>query len=112
MRDYNKQFRYRSDKDGTEFTNLTEINTLELSKLPQHEDNSEPWYWMKFIKSDDEEVLDIPAQRNPQMSKAVGALKELSVDERTLMLYEQREITRRDMVSRMNGARREGVWEE
>ena len=45
------------------------------------------------------------AQRNPQMSKAVGVLKELSADERTRMLYEQREIARRDMVSRVDGAR-------
>ena len=108
---YHNQFRYRSDKDGVEFTNLTEINTLELSKLPQDEDNSELWYWMKFIKSDDEEVLDMLAQRNPQMQKAVGVLKELSADERTRMLYEQREIARRDMVSRMDGARREGKIE-
>ena len=35
-----------------------------------------------------------------------GVLKELSADERTRMLYEQREIARRDMVSRMDGARR------
>ena len=105
---YHNQFRYRSDKDGTEFTNLTEINTLELSKLPQDEDNSELWYWMKFIKSDDEEVLNMLAQRSPQMSKAVGVLKELSADERTRMLYEQREIARRDMVSRVDGAKREG----
>ena len=86
------------------FTNLTEINTLELSKLPQDTDSSELWYWMKFIKSDDEEVLNMLAQRNPQMSKAVGVLKELSADERTRMLYEQREIARRDMVSRTEGA--------
>ena len=104
---YHNQFRYRSDKDGTEFTNLTEINTLELSKLPQDTDGSELWYWMKFIKSDDEEVLNMLAQRNPQMSKAVGVLKELSADERTRMLYEQQEIARRDMVSRTKGAVRD-----
>ena len=51
------------------------------------------------------------AKRSPQMSKAVGVLKELSADERTRMLYEQREIARRDMVSRMEGARREAIAE-
>ena len=44
------------------------------------------------------------AQRNPQMKKAVGILKELSADERTRMLYEESEIARRDMISRMDGA--------
>ena len=105
---YHNQFRYRSDKDGVEFTDLTEINTLELSKLPREGDSSELWYWMRFIKSEDEEELDMLAKRSPQMSKAVGVLKELSADERTRMLYEQREIARRDMVSRMEGAKREG----
>ena len=46
------------------------------------------------------------AQRSPQMRKAVGVLKELSADERTRMLYEEREIARRDMTSRMEGAER------
>ena len=107
----NVEIQDRSDKDGTEFTNLIEINTLELSKLPQEEDNSELWYWMKFIKSDDGEVLNMLARRNLQISKAVGILKELSADERTRMLYEQREIARRDMVSRMDGAKRERSFE-
>ena len=109
---YHNQFRYRSDKDGTEFTDLTEFNTLELSKLPPDTDSSELWYWMKFIKADDEEVLDMLAQRNPQMKKAVGVLKELSADERTRMLYEEREIARRDMVSLMGGAERKGREEQ
>ena len=107
---YHNQFRYRTG-DGTEFTNLTEINTLELSKLPQDADSTELWYWMKFIKSDDGEVLEMLAERNPQMRKAVGVLKELSADERTRMLYEEREKARRDIASRMGGARREGHFD-
>jgi len=46
---YHNQFRYRTI-DGTEFTALTEINTLELKKLPSDADKTELWYWMKFIK--------------------------------------------------------------
>ena len=48
------------------------------------------------------------AERNPQMRKAVGVLKELSADERTRMLYEDREKARRDIASMMGGARKEG----
>ena len=44
------------------------------------------------------------AERNPQMRKAVGVLKELSADERTRMLYEARGMARRDIVSMTNGA--------
>jgi len=100
---YHHQFRYRTI-DGVEYTDLTEINTLELSKLPHNTDNSDLWHWMKFIKTDSEEVLNMLAQTSPQMDKAVGILKELSSDEQTRMLLEGEENRRRDMVSRMGGA--------
>jgi predicted transposase/invertase (TIGR01784 family) len=95
---YHHQFRYRTDC-GVEFTDLSEINTLDLAKLPPDDDSTELWYWMKFIKTDDEEVLDMLATRSPQMHKAVGVLKELSADEQTRMLYESREMARRDIES-------------
>jgi len=104
---YHNQFRYRTE-DGIEFTDLTEFNTLELNKLPSDTDSTNLWYWMKFIKSDNEEDLDMLAGRSPEMKKAVGILKELSADERTRMLFEEREMARRDYESRMSGARREG----
>jgi len=107
---YHHQFRYRTE-DGIEFTKLTEINTLELCKLTPETDNSELWYWTKFIKSDDQEALDMIAEKSPQIKKAVGVLKELSADERTRMIYEDREKARRDMASRINGAKQEGIQE-
>ena len=103
---YHNQFRYRTE-DGIEFSSLTEINTLELEKLPPDADSSELWYWMKFIKSDDGEVLNMIAERSPQMRKAVGVLKELSADERTRMLYDEREKARRDIASMMDGVAKE-----
>jgi len=51
------------------------------------------------------------AERSSQMRKAVGVLKELSADERTRMLYEEREKVRRDYESRMSGAERKGRLE-
>ena len=41
------------------------------------------------------------ATRSPQMRKAVGVLKELSTDEQTRMLYEKREMARRDIESQI-----------
>ena len=100
---YHNQFRYRTN-DGIEFTDFTEINTLDLSKLPADGDNTELWYWMKFIKTNDVEVLDMLETRSPQMRKAVGVLKELSADEQTRMLYESREMARRDYESLLDAA--------
>ena len=103
---YHHQFRYRT-KDGLEFSNLTEINTLDLSKLPINDDSTDLWYWMKFIKSDDEEGLEMLAMRSPEMKKAVGFLKKLSANEQTRMLYEQHEMVLRDIESMKDDAFRE-----
>jgi hypothetical protein len=40
--------------------------------------------------------LDVVAERNPQVGKAVVKLRELSADERARDLYERREKARRD----------------
>ena len=97
---YHHRFRYRTI-EGLEFTDLAEINTLDLGKLPPDEDHTDLWYWMKFIKLDEEEVLDVLAERNPQIKKAVGVLKELSADERNRMLYESRQMAEWDLNSRI-----------
>jgi len=107
--DYHHQFRYRTS-NGLEFTDLVEINTLDLRKLPPDDDSTELWYWMKFIKSDNEEEIDMLAKRSPQMKKAVGVLKELSADERTRMLYESRERARRDINSLIKDERNK--WQD
>ena len=104
---YHRQYRYRT-VDGKEFTNLTEINTLELKKLPNETDRTQLWYWMSFIKASNLEDYDMLAKTSPQIKKAVGILKELSADERTRMLFEEREKARRDIESLMDGARKEG----
>jgi len=104
---YHHQFRYRTG-DGIEFTDLVEVNTLELPKLPRKTDNTELWNWMWFMETSDEGELEMLATKSPELKKAVGVLKELSADERTRMMAEDREKFRRDMASREDGARQEG----
>jgi len=104
---YHHQFRYRT-KDNVELTDLVEINTLELCKLPQETDKTELWNWMRFIETNNEEELKMLATKNPELKKAVGVLKELSADEQMRMLAEAREKARRDEASRVNWARDEG----
>ena len=103
---YHHQFRYRTG-DGLELTNLVEINTLELPKLPLETDNTNLWNWMRFMETKDEEELKMLATKSTELKKAVGVLMELSADERTRMIAENREIARIDEVSRLNGAIRE-----
>jgi len=106
---YHHQFRYRT-KDGIDFTDLVEINTLDLSKLPKNDDSTDLWYWMKFIKSDNEEEIDMLAEKSPQMKKAVGILKELSADERNRMLYESRFMAEIDLNSRVSDEKKK--WQK
>ena len=76
------------------------IYSLELGKLPDGADGTELYDWAKFIDADTEEELNMIAERNPQVAKAVVRLRELSADERARDLYERREKARRDQSSR------------
>jgi predicted transposase/invertase (TIGR01784 family) len=93
---YRHQFRFRSGNEDVEFTDMMEINVLELPKLPVEAEKSNLWYWMKLIRSDnDGEELNMIAKHDPSLKKAVGILKKLSADERARMIAEKEEDNRR-----------------
>ncbi|MDR3296054.1 MAG: Rpn family recombination-promoting nuclease/putative transposase [Clostridiales Family XIII bacterium] len=100
---YHNRYTLYDPKTASEFTDVMEVDVLELRKLRQG-DGTELGYWMQFLKSDREEELAMLAQRSPQMKKAVGVLMELSADERTRMLYDAHEKALRDEKSRLRGA--------
>ena len=50
-------------------------------------------------------------ERNVHIKKAANFLEEISADEATRKIYEDREKARRDMASRLAGAKREGKIE-
>ncbi|GHU56041.1 hypothetical protein AGMMS49975_18720 [Clostridia bacterium] len=104
---YHNDYTLYDSKTKSRFTNLVEIHTLELSKLPNADDGTELWDWLTFLKAETKEELEMVAQTNPQIKKAVGVLQILSADERTRMLYESLEKARRDEESRLYGALQE-----
>ena len=106
---YHHRFTLYDPEAGVELTDIIEINTLELGKLPEGVDGTALYDWAKFIAAETEEELIMIAERNPQVGKAVVKLRELSADERARDLYERREKERRDMVSREKWARKEGL---
>ena len=79
---------------------IIEIHTLELDKLPEGADGTELYDWAKFIAADTEEELNMVAERNPQVAKAVVRLRELSSDERARDTFDRQEKARRDQASR------------
>ena len=98
--EYHHRFTLYDTKNKVEFTDIVEVNTLELGKLPQAEDGSELWDWLKFLSSKSKEEFEMVAEKNPQIKNAVARLAELSSDERTRLLYESRMKLEGDIYAR------------
>ncbi|MCL2805337.1 MAG: Rpn family recombination-promoting nuclease/putative transposase [Treponema sp.] len=73
---------------------------VELEKLPDGDDGTELYDWAKFINAESEEELNMVAEKNPQVKKAVVTLRKLSDDERARDMYERREKALRDLDAR------------
>jgi predicted transposase/invertase (TIGR01784 family) len=95
-------------KTGSEFTDIIEVNILELPKLPVKKDDTKLWDWMQFFRSSRKEEFTMLSQNNPQIQRAVGVLMELSADEQIRLLYESREKARWDEMARLREAKAEG----
>jgi predicted transposase/invertase (TIGR01784 family) len=97
------------DRDASvEFTDLLEIHTLELPKLPHDADGTVLDLWARFIAAETEEELNMIAEKNQTIGRAVVKLRELSADEKARDLYERREKERRDTAMFLRDAERRG----
>lgn len=94
----------RNKETGITFTDVMEINTLELQKIPEESDNTAKYDWLRFLKAEREEEFDMLAERSAVVKKAVVELKRLSADEEAQRLYEAREMALRDEQSRLRTA--------
>jgi predicted transposase/invertase (TIGR01784 family) len=89
------------------FNDLTEINVLNLEKLPE-EGEGKLLDWLRFLKAEGEEEIKMVAEKNPIINEAYCKLQEMSEDEATRMIYEERLKAQRDEYSRIQGALRTG----
>jgi len=101
---YHHRFTFYDREAGVELSDIIEIHTLELMKLPPTADGTELYDWAKFIAAESEEEMNMVAERNPQVGKAVVTFRELTASERTRDLYERREKARRDIASQKRWA--------
>ncbi|MCL2055290.1 MAG: Rpn family recombination-promoting nuclease/putative transposase [Oscillospiraceae bacterium] len=108
---YHHRFTFFDPNANIELSDLIEIHTLELNKLPDNFDGTELCDWAKFIAAKSEEELEMVASRNTQISKAVVKLRELSADEKARDMYERQEKARRDHEWAMDYAREMGIEE-
>jgi len=97
---YHHRFTFYDPEAGVEFSDIVEINTLELGKLPDGTDGTKLYDWAKFIAAESEADMEKVAERNPEVKKAMVKYRELTADERTRDMFERREKARRDIVAR------------
>jgi predicted transposase/invertase (TIGR01784 family) len=105
---YHNVFRMIEKDEHFEFNDLTEINVLDLTKIPA-DDNSELAKWLKFIRAESEEEFEMASMGNAAINEAYAKLQVLSRDEAARMRAESRLKAQRDEWSRMDGAKREGI---
>lgn len=93
-------FRYHNIESQNELTSLSEINFLELGKVPKQWYN-EKQMWSLFISTENEEVLDMLSEENKYIEKAVKKLAYVSADESERFRIEQIEKARMDYESQL-----------
>jgi predicted transposase/invertase (TIGR01784 family) len=93
---YHHVFKLYDKSNGVLLTDVVEIHTLELKKVPEMSGadmkEGELQDWLRLIRSESEEEIEMLATKTEAMRTTVGRLKELSADERTRLLFEAREL--------------------
>jgi predicted transposase/invertase (TIGR01784 family) len=104
---YHHRFTLYDPRAAVEFTDLLEIRTLELPKLPEIPDVY-LWSWLRFFKAETKEELDMVAKTSPAIQKATAKVLKLSKDERARLLHEYEVRARMYEFSRLNDAEEKG----
>jgi hypothetical protein len=107
------KFSFYNPKNGLYFKEVPEeIHTIELPKVPAESDGSAGWGWLRFLRSKRKEEFEMVASKNPEIRQAVNTLYGISADALARAEYEARQKARRDYISGMEGAIRQGRQEE
>lgn len=108
LEDCVNRFQWYNSKNGTLLTKVQEIDVLELPKLPQEDDGSRLWRWLKFLKSGREDEMEELAKDNRAMQDVMITLRKMSADEYERRLAEQREKDEWVRIGQIEYGRMEG----
>ena len=93
-----------------------EIHFLNLAKVKEQDENTESdekkkklYNWLKFIKTDNEEVRNMLAQESPMMTKANATINIMEMSPKEKWLYENRMKYEHDKASWKHVGYQEGV---
>jgi predicted transposase/invertase (TIGR01784 family) len=105
---YHHIFRLYDPYNKIQFTDVIEVHTLELTKLPEVTGRKKPddrlLDWLRLMKAERLEEYEMLATKSPTLKKTVDILKKLSSDQKTRLIYDAREKARMDEIARMRGS--------
>lgn len=101
---------FRDDQTGKKYSDLMEIQVLELKKNPEKVKGEDSIIsWMRFLGGKTREEFEDMAEKNKYIGIAYEELQKLSADEIKRLEYEGREKAIRDHKSFMKGALEQGL---
>jgi predicted transposase/invertase (TIGR01784 family) len=95
--EYYNRIRLWNEQVKKVFTNLVKIIIIELPKVPVEKDRNEVWRWLKFLKAETKEELEMLVKDEPELKEAADTIVRMGWSERHRRLAEARERYRRDM---------------
>jgi predicted transposase/invertase (TIGR01784 family) len=109
---YQHQFKLYDERNQVLFTDVMEIHTLELPKLPITGDEGNLLlHWLRLFKAQRLEEYEMLATKDPSIKKTVDILKQLSADDKARLAYEAREKAIRDEIWKLRGSYLKGKAE-
>ena len=97
--EYHKVWRLR-DENGRDFSNVMELNTIELPKLPEKNDHNSLWAWLKFLNSKSQEDFKSVSNENEKIAKAVNTLRNISMNDEARTAYRAEQKSKMDNMAR------------
>lgn len=94
---------------GKVYTDIFELQILELPKLCENEGESSILKWMRFLSGKSREEFEEMAKADEYLEEAYDTLLKLSADEIKRLEYEAREKAIRDYISQMDSAMERGI---
>ena len=107
---FHHRFTMYDSVNKVELTDIVEVHTLELCKIPADADDR-LCYWLEFINAEGEIELENVADKDPVVKKAVWKLMEMSDDERARLIHFNQEMARMDASVARKEAVRQGLAE-
>ena len=78
--------------DNKIYTDVEQIYTLELPKIPVNDDNKELWTWLKFLKSNTFDEAKKLKNKIPEVDEAMSIYENFISDEELKSIAETREM--------------------